>query len=79
MTHGELDATFTFTFFLRTKLCISLGAGRVGRVEGRVGRKKAYSETIRLSFGFVRMVSLLNTQSGCREETTLESYSVEYE
>ena len=40
MTHRELDATFTFTFFLRTKLCISLGAGRVGRVEGRVGRKK---------------------------------------
>ena len=79
MTHRELDATFTFTFSLGTKICISFGAGRVGRVEGRVGRKKAYSKIIRLSFGFVRMLSLLNTQSGCREKSTLESYSVEYE
>ena len=49
----ELDATFTFTFILGTKICISLGAGRVGRVEGRFGRKKGYSKTIRLPFGFV--------------------------
>ena len=67
------------SLFSKDKNMHLLGAGRVGRVEGRVGRKKAYSKTIRLSFGFVRMVSLLNTQSGCREESTLESYSVEYE
>ena len=55
----ELDATFTFTFLLGTKICISFGAGRVGRVEGRIGRKKAYSKTIRFPLGFVRMLSLL--------------------
>ena len=55
----ELDATFTFTFLLGTKICISFGAGRVGRVEGRIGRKKAYSKTIRLPLGFVMMLSLL--------------------
>ena len=37
----ELDATFTFTFFLGTKICMSFGAGRVGRVEGRIARKKS--------------------------------------
>ena len=56
---GELDATFTFTFLLGTKICISFGAGRVGRAEGRIGRKKAYSKTIILPFGFVMMLSLL--------------------
>ena len=46
-------------FFLGTKICISFGAGRVSRVEGRIGRKKAYSKTIILPFGFVMMSSLL--------------------
>ena len=53
-----MDATFTFTFFLGTKICIFLGAGRVGRVEGRIGRKKTYSKTIILPFGFVMMLLL---------------------
>ena len=55
----ELDATFTFTFLLGTKICISFGAGRVGRVEGRIGRKKGYYKTIILAFGFVMMLNLL--------------------
>ena len=46
-------------FFLETKLCTSFGAGRVGRVGGRSGRKKAYYKTIILAFGFVMMLNLL--------------------
>ena len=48
----------TFTFFLGTKLCTSFGAGRVGRVGGRTGRKKPNSKTIILAFGFVMMLNL---------------------
>ena len=54
--HGGAESWMQLSlsvFFLGTKLRISFGAGRVGRVEGRFGRKKGYSKTIRLPFGFV--------------------------
>ena len=55
----RVGCNFHIHFFSRTKICISFGAGRVSRVEGRIGRKKAYSKTIILPFGFVMMLSLL--------------------
>ena len=60
--HGGAESWMQLSlsvFFLGTKLCTSFGAGRVGRVGGRTGRKKPNSKTIILAFGFVMMLNLL--------------------
>ena len=55
----RVGSNFHFHFFFQRQNCTSFGAGRVGRVGGRTGRKKPNSKTIILAFGFVMMLNLL--------------------